>query len=99
MQKTVFVAIVFIFLGIECFSQHTTLKTFPLADVRLLYSPFKEAQQTDKKYILSLDVDRLLVPFLKEAGIETKAINYPNWENSGLDGHIGGHYISAWANM
>jgi uncharacterized protein len=99
MQKTVFVAIVFIFLGVKCFSQHTTLKTFPLADVRLLRSPFKEAQETDKKYILSLDVDRLLAPFLKEAGIETKAISYPNWENSGLDGHIGGHYISALANM
>ena len=38
-----------------------------------------------------LDADRLLAPYFREAGLETKAINYPNWENTGLDGHIGGH--------
>jgi DUF1680 family protein len=86
-------------LSKDCFAQQSSLQTFPLSDVRLLNSPFKQAQETDKKYILSMDVDRLLAPFLKEAGIETKAISYPNWENSGLDGHIGGHYISALANM
>lgn len=83
----------------NCVAQQNSLETFPLRDVRLLNSPFKQAQETDKKYILSMDVDRLLAPFLREAGIETKAISYPNWENSGLDGHIGGHYLSALANM
>ncbi|NCU05618.1 MAG: glycosyl hydrolase, partial [Chitinophagaceae bacterium] len=92
------------FLFVICFqlmgkAQTYKLETFALSDVRLLNSPFKQAQETDKKYILSMDVDRLLAPFLREAGIETKAISYPNWENSGLDGHIGGHYISALANM
>ncbi|QNA46258.1 glycoside hydrolase family 127 protein [Lacibacter sediminis] len=99
MFKFFFSAIVLLSLVFDCISQTATLKTFPLADVRLLNSPFKQAQETDKKYILSLNVDRLLAPFLKEAGIETKAISYPNWENSGLDGHIGGHYLSALANM
>lgn len=99
MLKFFFSAIVLFSFAFDCHSQTATLKTFPLADIRLLNGPFKQAQETDKKYILSLDVDRLLAPFLKEAGIETKAISYPNWENSGLDGHIGGHYLSALANM
>ena len=51
------------------------------------------------KYMLALDPDRLLAPYLREAGIETKATNYGNWEGTGLDGHIGGHYLSALSNM
>lgn len=81
------------------FGQSAKLESFPLSSVRLLESPFKKAQQTDLKYILSLDADRLLAPYFKEAGLETKAINYPNWENTGLDGHIGGHYLSALSEM
>ncbi len=79
--------------------QSAQLQSFPLSSVRLLDSPFKAAQETDMKYILSLDADRLLAPYFKEAGLETKAINYPNWENTGLDGHIGGHYLSALSDM
>jgi DUF1680 family protein len=79
--------------------QKPVLKAFPLSSVRLLNSPFKEAQETDKYYILSLDADRLLAPFLREAGLPAKAESYGNWENTGLDGHIGGHYLSALANM
>lgn len=75
------------------------LVSFPLSSVRLLNSSFKQAQETDLKYILSLDADRLLAPFLREAGIEPKAKSYGNWENTGLDGHIGGHYLSALSNM
>jgi DUF1680 family protein len=37
----------------------------------------------------------LLAPYLREAGLEPKADNYGNWEKTGLDGHIGGHYLSA----
>ncbi|WP_288131359.1 glycoside hydrolase family 127 protein [Microbulbifer sp.] len=72
-----------------------TMETFPLSDVRLLESPFKHAQDTNIEYILAMDPDRLLAPYLKEAGLEPKAENYGNWENSGLDGHIGGHYLTA----
>nr|WP_315148868.1 glycoside hydrolase family 127 protein [uncultured Flavobacterium sp.] len=81
------------------YGQSAKLESFPLSSVRLLESPFKAAQQTDLKYILSLDADRLLAPYLKEAGLESKSKNYPNWENTGLDGHIGGHYISALSEM
>jgi DUF1680 family protein len=81
------------------FSQTSQLKGFPLPSVRLLDSPFKQAQQTDMRYILALDPDRLLVPYLREAGIEPKAQSYGNWENTGLDGHIGGHYLTALSLM
>jgi DUF1680 family protein len=85
-------------LTITCFSQ-PSLQSFPLSSVQLSKGPFYEAQQTDLAYILALDVDRLLAPFLKEAGIDAPKKNYGNWENTGLDGHIGGHYLSALANM
>lgn len=75
------------------------VQLFPLSDVQLLESPFLEAQQVDLKYILAMEPDRLLAPYLREAGLAPKAPSYTNWENSGLDGHIGGHYISALAMM
>ncbi len=71
------------------------LSYFPLTDVRLLDGPFLHAQQTDLRYIMALEPDRLLAPFLREAGLAPKAESYTNWENTGLDGHIGGHYLSA----
>ncbi|PTT02193.1 glycosyl hydrolase [Pedobacter sp. HMWF019] len=77
----------------------TSLQPFNLMEVRLLDGPFKQAQETDKKYMLSLDADRLLVPYLREAGLKPKATSYGNWENTGLDGHIAGHYLSALALM
>ncbi len=72
---------------------------FPLNKVHLSESVFSKAMQTDEKYILLMDADRLLAPYLKEAGLKPKKENYPNWENTGLDGHVGGHYISALALM
>ncbi len=72
---------------------------FKLSDVRLLNSPFKKAQQVDLAYMMKLNPDRLLAPYLKEAGLPPKAKNYPNWESQGLDGHIGGHYLSALSMM
>ena len=75
------------------------LQLFHLSDVRLLEGPFKQAMLTDMQYILEMDVDKLLAPYLREAGLEPKAESYTNWENTGLDGHIGGHYLSALAMM
>jgi DUF1680 family protein len=72
---------------------------FPLKDVRLTAGPFLDAQTTDLNYILALEPDRLLAPFLREAGLQPKQPNYGNWESSGLDGHMGGHYLSALAMM
>src|SRR4051812_19557956 len=77
----------------------TTLKAFPLQQVKLLPGIFKDAESTDLNYIMALKPDRLLAPYLREAGLKPKAESYTNWENSGLDGHIGGHYLSALAMM
>lgn len=72
---------------------------FELKDVRLLPGIFKHAEDLDLTYLLTLDADRLLAPFLREAGLPQKKESYTNWENTGLDGHIGGHYLSALAHM
>lgn len=72
---------------------------FPLSSVRLLDGPFLEAQSTDLRYLMALDADRLLAPFLREAGLPAKSPSYGNWESTGLDGHMGGHYVSALALM
>ncbi|MBD0369163.1 MAG: glycoside hydrolase family 127 protein, partial [Flavisolibacter sp.] len=91
-------SIILLLFSTICFSQKQ-LSAFPISSVQLLTGPFTEAQQTDLEYMLTLDPDRLLAPFLKEAGIEPRKPNYGNWENTGLDGHIGGHYLSALSNM
>jgi len=72
---------------------------FDLNQVTLLESPFYKAAEKDKEYLLKTDPDRLLAPYFTEAGLTPKAKNYPNWESTGLDGHIGGHYVSALALM
>ncbi|HWW72812.1 MAG TPA: glycoside hydrolase family 127 protein [Duganella sp.] len=75
------------------------LRLFPLSAVRLTASPFLDAQQTDLRYIMALNPDRLLAPFLREAGLTPKEASYGNWESTGLDGHMGGHYLTALALM
>jgi hypothetical protein len=68
---------------------------FPLGDVTLLDGPFKHARDLNIQTLLKYDVDRLLAGYRKEAGLSEKAKSYPNWD--GLDGHVGGHYLSALA--
>ena len=68
---------------------------FPLGDVTLLEGPLKHARDLNIKTLLKYDCDRLLAPYRKEAGLEPKAKTYPNWD--GLDGHVGGHYLTAMA--
>lgn len=75
------------------------MQPFALQDVKLTKGAFKNAQEVDLKYILALNPDKLLAPYLIDADLPLKAKRYGNWENSGLDGHIGGHYLSALAMM
>jgi DUF1680 family protein len=77
----------------------TAVEPFPLSAVHLLDGPFRQAQEVDRQYILALDTDRLLAPFRKEAGLEPKAEFYGDWESGGLGGHVGGHYLTALAQM
>lgn len=87
------------FMAVTFAQVKKNIRYFPLNTVQLTESVFNKAMQADKRYIMAMEPDRLLAPYLKEAGLSAKAVNYPNWENTGLDGHIGGHYISALALM
>jgi DUF1680 family protein len=78
-----------------------TLQAFPLSDVRLLDSPFLEAQQRDEAYLLKLEADRMLHNFRVNAGLQPKAPIYGGWESAQTwadircHGHTLGHYLSA----
>ncbi len=72
---------------------------FPLAAVRLLEGPFREAQERNRQVLLQLDPDRLLHTFRLTAGLPTTARPYGGWEAPGgeLRGHSLGHYLTACA--
>lgn len=87
-------------LCMSCFMAHTLLaqdalysNTFPLGDVKILDGPFLKAQQLNLHVMEEYDTNRLLAPFLIEAGLEPKGELFDNWK--GLDGHVLGHYLSA----
>ncbi|KNC18646.1 hypothetical protein AC792_10855 [Arthrobacter sp. RIT-PI-e] len=77
----------------------TATTSFPLDAVRLLDGDFRAAQATSIRYVLQLDADRLLAPYRREAGLEQVAEPYGSWESDGMDGHVGGHYLSALAQL
>ncbi len=80
---------------------------FNLSEVTLLDSPLKTAMDLNIRNLLAYDSDRLLTPFIVQAGLsEGKYANwaalhpaFTNWgDNSfNLSGHVGGHYLSALA--
>jgi hypothetical protein len=72
-------------------------RPFSLHDVRVTGGPFKEGQDIAVAWLLSLEPDRFLANFRKEAGLEPKAPHYGGWEAQGVSGHSAGHYLSACA--
>ncbi|MBS1666889.1 MAG: glycoside hydrolase family 127 protein [Bacteroidetes bacterium] len=72
---------------------------FDLKEVRLLNSPFKNAMEKDAAYLLTIEPNRLLHRFYKNAGLPTKGDVYGGWEIEGLSGHTMGHYLSACSMM
>lgn len=74
---------------------------FDLQDVRLLDGPFRDASRRDQKYLLDLDVDRLLHNFRVTAGLPSAAAPYGGWEAPDVElrGHSVGHFLSACALM
>lgn len=84
---------------------------FDLSEVTLLDSPFSKAQTVNYNTLLAYDVDRMLTPFIRQAGLsQTTDENsrYYNWEFEhhlfdswawnpvmAMDGHASGHYLSA----
>ncbi len=99
MKKLLSAALLAALMPATLVAQPKHAEFFPLQDVRVTGGEFERACRLDIAYLLSLDADRLLAPYRKAAGLQPKAPNYPNWESTGLDGHIGGHYLSALSLM
>jgi len=72
---------------------------FSPADVRLLDGPFKLSRDAEARYLLSLNVDRLLAPYRIEAGLKLKAPQYPGWETISLPGVALGFYLSGISHL
>ena len=72
---------------------------FDLEDVRLLPGPFRHAMELDEKYLLALDVDRLLHNFRVNAGLPSSARPLGGWEEPKVElrGHFTGHFLTACA--
>ena len=83
---------------------------FRLDEVTLLDGPFKTAMDKNIDFLLQYNVDRLLNPYIRQSGLNTvSGSKYYNWQNAhpsfpnwgsgdfNLDGHVGGHYLSAVA--
>ena len=84
---------------------------FNLNEVTLLDSPFKTAMDKNFNVLMEYDLDRLLTPFIRQAGLSNTTdkksryyqweIKHPSFKNWGwypsftLEGHIGGHYLTA----
>ncbi|MER2490471.1 glycoside hydrolase family 127 protein [Catenovulum sediminis] len=95
MTRIIVLCIVLWSTAVQADKTTVQLQPFPLPAVKLTDGPFLHAQQTNIDYLLRMEVDRLLAPYLREAGLPIKSESYENWENTGLDGHIGGHYLTA----
>ena len=91
----------------ELYPQH-----FDLEEVNLLDGPLKTAQDRNIEHLMSYDVDCLLTPYVRQAGLskttdpknpyyqwEKKHPNHANWGSPDFDlsGHVGGHYMTALA--
>lgn len=81
-------------------NQYTAYKEqqFGLDEVAVTDSYYKGAQDLDVAFLKKFDVNRVLVGYRENAGINTQgASRYNGWENGLLAGHGMGHYLSAAA--
>lgn len=96
MKKQLMIALLSIAPALGVVAQDKIYKDeFPLGDITLLDGPLKHARDLNVQVLLKYDCDRMLAPYRKEAGLQPRKPSYPNWD--GLDGHVGGHYLSALA--
>lgn len=77
-------------------------RLFDLQEVSLDNGVFKHAMLINDSVLLEYDVNRLLTPYFRQAGLTDWEARHPNFSNWGsgnfrLDGHVGGHYLSALA--
>lgn len=96
MKKQLMIALLSIAPALGVVAQDKLYKDeFPLGDITLLDGPLKHARDLNVQVLLKYDCDRMLAPYRKEAGLQPRKPSYPNWD--GLDGHVGGYYLSALA--
>ena len=80
---------------------------FDLEEVTFFEGPLKSALDGNAQLLLEYDADRLMTPFIRQAGLTTgkysgwisRHPSFPNWGQSdwSLEGHVGGHYLTALA--
>ena len=68
-----------------------------MKNITLLDSYEQNAFDLEKKYLKSLNADKLLKGFCEIADIEMNAEKYGGWETSAIQGHTLGHYLTACA--
>lgn len=81
--------------------------SFEVSEVKLTDGIFKTSQDLGKKYIMSLDVDKLLAPVAHSTGASDSTDYYGGWEaykyrsysGNGISGHSLGHWLSAMSTM
>ena len=96
MKKQLMIALLSIAPALGVMAQDKLYKDeFPLGDITLMDGPLKHARDLNVQVLLKYDCDRMLAPYRKEAGLQPRKPSYPNWD--GLDGHVGGHYLTALA--
>ena len=96
MKKQLMIALLSIAPALGVVAQDKLYKDeFPLGDITLLDGLLKHARDLNVQVLLKYDCDRMLARYRKEAGLQPRKPSYPNWD--GLDGHVGGHYLSALA--
>ena len=89
----------------ELYPQH-----FDLEEVTLSDGPLRQAMLTNAQLLLQYDANRLMTPFVRQAGLSattdttspyyqwaTRHPSFTNWALSSwsLEGHVGGHYLTA----
>ena len=73
----------------------TPISDYTVSSVSAEGDFFENALEKEIDYLMSLDPERLLVNFRKNAGILTDLEPYGGWENSLIGGHTMGHYLTA----
>ena len=81
---------------------------FNLSEITLLDGQHKTMMELNARLLLDYDADRLMTPFIRQAGLSDRSTSkyygwtkaHPTFSNWGLpdwslEGHVGGHYITA----
>ena len=84
--------------GGACAQSKLYPQLFDLDEVTVNRGPFMHAMALNNKVLLEYDMGRLLQPYEQQAGLAESGRPFDNWGGDrGLQGHVGGHYLSAMA--